>query len=488
MLKKLSLISSILLVSSLMSDATMEEDLGGFDNEEAVSEVSTDLDGFGEDLDGFASAEADIDDTLHVEKEKDDNIFRLSGDIAFKTSAGYLKHSVKAHKTDMKAIEYSGVNQAQIALYLQLDAKINDDWKLKISGDGFYDAIYDLHPNNNYNDDILDAYRTQLRFDDTYIQGRLSSDLDVKIGRQIVVWGKSDSIRITDVINPTDNRLPGMTDIEDLRLPTTMAKLDYYLGDWNFSAMAIAESRIFIEAAPRGEFLPVDKVFPDGAPDPFIELVQPSTSWDDMQYAFAANGVFSGWDLSFYGADVLDSKWHIDPISKKRVVSKIKMLGSAVNIAYGSWLLKSEVAYVDGVKYNSTDDAKNRLDLLAGFDYMGFKDTVVSLEVANKHIYDYESQMSQIIAKPDYTYKDEMQTAFRISKNYLNDSLTASALVTLFGQEFQYGGFARVWLEYEVADAVGLNLGVVDYLDGDKPFPKAIRDNDRVFADLTYSF
>ena len=65
MLKKLSLISSILLVSSLMSDATMEEDLGGFDNEEAKSEVSTDLDGFGEDLDGFGDDEIKVDDTLH---------------------------------------------------------------------------------------------------------------------------------------------------------------------------------------------------------------------------------------------------------------------------------------------------------------------------------------------------------------------------------------------------------------------------------------
>ena len=157
---------------------------------------------------------------------------------------------------------------------------------------------------------------------DAYIQGRLSNDIDLKVGRQIVVWGKSDSIRITDVINPLDNRLPGMTDIEDLRLSVGMAKLDYYIGMFNISAMIIAENRIFIEAPARGEFFPVDSIF-STAPNPFIELKEPTTSWDNMQYALAINGVFSGWDLSFYAADVLDQKWHIDPVSKKRVVTKL---------------------------------------------------------------------------------------------------------------------------------------------------------------------
>jgi len=36
--------------------------------------------------------------------------------------------------------------------------------------------------------------------------------------------------------------------------------------------------------------------------------------------------------------------------------------------------------------------------------------------------------------------------------------------------------------------AVNANFGIVDYIDGDKPFTKAIKDNDRVFADITYSF
>ncbi len=462
---------SLLTCSSLYAN-DIEDDLGGFDTEEFSSDSSDDLAGFDDEesneLDGFN------------EIEKKEVSFSLSGNLAFKTSYGYRNHEVDS-------IEYSGFNQVQTALYLQVDGKLSNNWKLKVSGDAFYDAVYDLHPNSNYNDDVLDTYKTQLRLDDTYIQGRLSSSLDLKIGRQIVVWGKSDSIRVTDVINPLDNRLPGITDIEDLRLSVSMAKIDYYIGSWNLSAMAIAESRIMLEAAPRGEFFPVDSIFP-GAPNPFVELVEPDSSWENMQYAFAANGIFSGWDLSFYAADVLDQKWHLNPQTTKREVSKVKMLGSAINIVQGSWLLKSEIAFLDGVKYNSTTDDKRRLDILIGFDYMGISDSVLSLELVNRHIFDYEDQMSQLIGKPDYVDENEVQTAIRVTRSFQNDSINATALMSMFGASWEYGGFARVWLEYDVMDGISSNIGIVDYIDGDKPFTKAISDNDRIFLDVTYSF
>ncbi|MBT5934593.1 DUF1302 family protein [Sulfurimonas sp.] len=484
-------LTSLIASTHLLAQNDTDMDLGGFDTEELTNEDSN-------DLDGFSDEESETNSNEKVLAPKKQSIFSINGNLAFKTSYGYIPHSVKAHQVDTKPVDYSGFNQAQTSLYLQVDGKLSDDWKVRISGDTFYDALYDIRTNNDYNQDTLDDYRTQIRFDDTYIQGRLSRSIDVKVGRQIVVWGKSDSIRITDVINPIDNRLPGMTDIEDLRLSTTMAKLDYYLGQWNFSAMAIGETRTFIESAPRSEFFPVDSIFP-GAPDPFITLENPEISWDNMQYAFAANGIFSGWDLSFYGADVLDSRWHIEGSlpNATREVSKIQMLGSAINIVTGSWLLKSEVAYIDGIKYNSTLDEKARVDTLVGVDYMGIKDSVLSLEIANKRIFDYETQMSGaptgiIPYVPDYTQEDEVQTAIRATRSFENDSINTTVLLSMFGHNWQYGGFFRASVTYDVVDAVVANFGVIDYIDAakkeDKPFMNAISNNDRVFADITYSF
>jgi len=476
-------LASLLLVSSLVADENIEDDLGGFESE-VISDSSDDF--AGDDLDGFGEEEED-ETTTSLEERQTPSDFSFNGNIAFKTAYGYRSHNVDG-------VDYQGFNQAQTALYLEADYKINSDWKMRLSGDAFYDAIYDLR-NEPYNDDVLDAYHTQLRLDDTYIQGRITRDIDIKIGRQIVVWGKSDSIRVTDVINPLDNRNPGMTDIEDLRLPTTMVKVDYYIGKWNLSAMLIAEPRIFLEAAPRGEYFPVDSIFPKAQHIvPFFALNEPTMKWQNTQSAFAANGVFSGWDLSFYAADVFDSKWHLEGEAPKlqRVVNKIQMLGSAINVAKGSWLLKGEIAYVNGVRYNSTEDDKARLDTLVGVDYMGISDTVLSAEFVSRHIFDHESQMASIdpliAPRPDYVDQNEFQTALRATRSFMNDSLNATALLSMFGASWEYGGFARVWVEYDVMDAMSANIGFVDYLDGERPFAGAIENNDKLFADITYSF
>ena len=482
---------------SYLSAETIEDDLSGFADEE----LSQDLDGFSDesldelsgvseetnsdkDLEGFTD-----EDLVEVEEEprSESSPYTLSGNVAFKTSVGYRQHAVDG-------IEYSGFNQAQTSVYLQFDTKLSDNWKLRVSGDAFYDAIYALRDNtNDFSQEVLDDYETQLRLDDTYIQGRITNSLDLKVGRQIVVWGKSDSIRITDVINPLDNRLPGMTDIEDLRLSVGMTKFDYYIGQWNVSAMIIAENRIMLEATPRGEYFPIDSIFsvPGGVVDPFPTLVTPSTSWDNMQYALAFNGVFEGWDLSFYAADVLDQKWHFiqnpsptTPLSD-RTVSKIKMLGSAINISEGSWLYKTEAAFLEGIKYNNTLDEKNRLDILVGVDYMGIRDTTLSLELANRHIFDYETKMQ---FQADFVDEDEMQTALRLTRSFQNDTINLTALVSMFGRTWEYGGFSRVSVEYEVMDAVIANFGIVDYIGGDRPFMEGIKNNDRVFADISYSF
>lgn len=469
MLKRLLFISFILSYS-LLAQEIIEDDLGGFDSQELTG--FDEIDGFDEDT---------IENEVLEDRQTESSNLSISGNIAFKTSYGYKEHSVNN-------LTYSKFNQAQTSLFLQLDYKLSDSWKLRASGDGFYDFIYDIQSNKNYPQNVLDSYQRQLRLDDTYIQGKLSKNIDLKVGRQIVVWGKSDSIRVTDVINPLDNRLPGLTDIEDLRLSTAMIKADYYFGNWALSTMIIGESRIFLEASPRGEFFPVEEIFP-AAPNPFFALKSPESSWTNTQFAFSANGVFSGWDLSFYAADVLDQKWHLNMKTKTRVVSKVKMLGSALNIAKGSFLLKSEIAYLNGVKYNSTQNEKDRVDLLVGFDYMGIKDTVISLEIANRHIFNYESQMyTTANTPPDYINRDELQTAFRATSSFANDTINLSILANMFGHSFEYGGFTRVWAEYSISDALNANIGIVDYIGGDRPFMNAIENNDRLFGDVTYSF
>jgi hypothetical protein len=161
------------------------------------------------------------------------------------------------------------------------------------------------------------------------------------------------------------------------------------------------------------------------------------------------------------------------------------MNGLAYNLALGSWMLKTEAAFLEGIRYNSTTKEKKRLDALLGVEYTGITDLTLSLEVANRHIYDYESQM---IGVADFIREDEMQTAARASYSFDHDNATFTYLFTLIGQKFQDGGFNRMWLEYKLFDDIALTGGFIDYIGGEKPYFEAISYNDRLFFDITYSF
>ncbi|SFV56541.1 hypothetical protein MNB_SV-13-32 [hydrothermal vent metagenome] len=74
-----------------------------------------------------------------------------------------------------------------------------------------------------------------------------------------------------------------------------------------------------------------------------------------------------------------------------------------------------------------------------------------------------------------------------MSSDFLNATLTANYLISLYGEKLDEGGFQRAWVKYELAEATNLNVGVVDYIGGNVLFD-AIQDNDMVFVDVSYSF
>ncbi|MEJ2414727.1 MAG: DUF1302 family protein, partial [Sulfurimonas sp.] len=138
---------------------------------------------------------------------------------------------------------HDNFSSLRTSLFLEYNKDLWDSFKLKINGNAFYDFSYALKGKNKFTQEELNALESEVELFDAYIQGSLTDDLDIKIGRQVVVWGKSDTIRVVDVLNPLDNRRPAMVDIEDLRLSTTMAKFNYYYENWSIAPIFVLEQR-----------------------------------------------------------------------------------------------------------------------------------------------------------------------------------------------------------------------------------------------------
>ncbi len=434
---------------------------GGIDLDDALA-------GFGED-DGFGTSppEQSAPSLLPA-------WLQLSGALTQAVSYNFSHHRPEAGATDQR-----GFSKLRTTADLGADLKLGGDWLAKLGAKAFYDSIYSLRDRQEYSDQVLDEYEDEFEITEAYVQGSLTDKLDIKLGRQIVVWGKSDNIRVTDILNPLDNREPGLVDIRDLRLPVTMSKVDYYLGHWNLSAIISHELRFHKVPVFGNDFYQ--------APGPAPSEQEYSVAWDNQEFALAANGIFQGWDLSFYGGSFFDDQAHLEITGSGPALShsRIGMLGSALNIARGNWLIKAEAAYLDGLEYSIDVGKKNRLDALLGAEYQGLSETVISLELVNRHILAFDYRLEEA---PVYERQDDFQYVLRISRDLYNDKLQLTALFSTYGITGNGGAFQRLSAVYDWTDEITMTAGLITYQDGDKALFQDIGDNDRLFAELRYAF
>lgn len=476
---RLSIIAACVLLS--FSAQATEVDLSGFDDEPVLATQEKNrgdelLDGFDDTplstikerkntgdelLDGFEDTALE---STEVE-EKSDLVAGLTGKLT--EQVAYSLYDDKPH---------DNISSVKSSLFLDYEHKFENGFKFKANAKAYYDAIYDIKGSEKFSQDTLDELRNEVELFDAYIEGSISDNFDMKLGRQVVVWGRSDTIRVTDILNPLDNRRPGMVDIEDLRLPVTMAKFDYFIGDWRITPIAILEQRFSKNPPFSSAFYPV----PVPAPD--------DENYDDVTYALSVGGEFSGWDVNFYAARIHDDEGHgVDLFTPTARIEhdKVNMFGTALNILTGSWLFKTELSYFDGLKYSTAPDKSfTRTDVLLGFEYKGIADTLISYDVVNRNIGDYDDRLKTELNPLD---KQSYQHAFRVSSDFMNASLTANYLILLNGEKLNEGGFQRAWLKYELGEGINTNIGVVDYIGGSLIFDE-IKDNDMVFVDISYSF
>ena len=63
--------------------------------------------------------------------------------------------------------------------------------------------------------------------------------MDVRIGKQAIVWGQAEGAFITDIVSPRDMRSFILADFTEIRMGIPALKADYYLGDYTFEGIWI---------------------------------------------------------------------------------------------------------------------------------------------------------------------------------------------------------------------------------------------------------
>ena len=363
------------------------------------------------------------------------------------------------------------LSSAKFLLDLTTDYKMDNGFKINSNIKAYHDFIFKA--SDNYTT-TPSGYENELNINELNIEGSINTNLDFKVGRQIIVWGKSDSIRITDILNPLDNRTPGLVDIKNLRLGRLMSKLDYYQNNLKFSAILLHENRFSKSPKFGSDFKKSTDLSEDKA----------DNSLKNTGIALSLTGEFSGYDFGIYFADTYLDK----PYFNKGVLqfdNQSKMLGLAYNKVLSSFLLKTEIAYFNNIKYAKLNDTRSRIDALIGIEYTGISDGSISYELALRKINRYDSIINTQFN--NFTQQETYQHTLRFTQSYLNQTLNLTAISGIFGKQGDAGGLARISLDYAIDDKLSIRGGIIDYMGGSIG-TDLIKNNDRVFTKISYDF
>jgi hypothetical protein len=529
-------------VAQAEPESSVEDVLGGFEDE--ASDVDDVLGGFEDeasDVDDAAASNTDADVS-----DSEERFWDLRGSTSLGASYNVRPHfaSVGPDPREQNGTYFGNLQRLRLRGDLTLDVALPLDWKLRAQGYVAYDYAFAIHGKSKYTDEVLRDYEWQHQVLDLWLQGSVTSFLDLKLGRQVVNWGRSDTLRVNDILNPLDTLEPGLADIENLRLPTTMLRADVYWRQWSFSAIVIPEIRYDWDPPPGSDFFPSISFGPDDLPNPIpldqlaglppdqvLAILQgfygalsqsivsfaseaPDRSvsqWGATpEFAGSINGIFSGWDISFYVARVYQNRttsvislptFTTQPILRDD--DRVTHVGTGANYTLGSWLLKAELAYIHGLDYvvlvpdwspacpacfpyDAAALRKSRLDYMIGVEYYGFADLNVALELAHRHVFDYDELLKYL---PNYVYQHNVEIALRIGSDLMNDRLhlTALALVLLADPGF-VGSTIRLSVDYDLMDALTIGGGLLYFVGSDVVPFDSWQDNDRLFMKLKYSF
>ncbi len=122
---------------------------------------------------------------------------------------------------------------------------------------------------------------------------------------------------------------------------------------------------------------------------------------------------------------------------------------------------------------------------MAGVEYTGFSETLLSLEIVNRHIFDFESSLE---LSPDLAQEDALQTMATLVRDFANDTIHLKIILSIFGGHGEDGMFERFQLDYDFADSLTLTGGVIFYQSSEQGALSEIEDNDRVFFECSYEF
>jgi Protein of unknown function (DUF1302)/AMIN domain len=321
-----------------------------------------------------------------------------------------------------------------------------------------------------------------------------------RIGKQQVVWGQADGIKVLDVINPQSFREFILDDFDSSRIPLTMVNMEMpVLDDVTVQILWIPDTT-YHELAEYGTPYFITSpllvpIAPEGIPVSMEDPDVPDNPMDDSDVGGRLSGFIGGWDVTvnylyhYQDYPVFYQKLNFSPGEVVATVSpeyrRSHLSGGTLSNAFGDFTLRGEVAYSTDTFHISSDLDKRgiassaELASVIGLDWqLGGYDTLLSAQWFQSHLFDYYSSISR-----DET---EHNLSFYYQRNFANETwqFNTLALYSINNQD----SLIQAKLKYFWRSNIEVWIGA-DFFSGDRDgIYGEFRNFDRMLLGLEMGF
>ena len=318
-------------------------------------------------------------------------------------------------------------------------------------------------------------------------------NMDIRLGKQQIIWGNSNGVFITDVVSPKNMQEFLLPEFDEIRMGITSLKLDYYMGNNTFELVLIPE---FVSTQyPDRESIWFPNQLPDYA---HIDESQKdiNTSLENSEAFFKYSLLSSNFDLELMGGYTWDDdpamhmerfidlqNQTLDSLAVHPQHHRLSIAGGSFSTEISGVVIRGEGAFYDD-KYFQVKDMtnpdgtieKDYAHYLLGLDFV-VGGANVSTQFIQETVFDYEETMQQ----EEFTYT----MTFLVKDDFFNNKLTL--------EYFMYYGFEnhdaliRPTATYEVASGVNLIAGANLFTGTEGRFGQ-YNENDMVYFKLRYDF
>ncbi|HEC68861.1 MAG TPA: hypothetical protein ENI31_01040 [Candidatus Omnitrophica bacterium] len=425
--------------------------------------------------------------------------------------AGYLK-------TEFWLKNYNDESHLSLSSFkntfdLEVEYKLSENWAFFFHPRFFYDFAYDLREDFNSNFDrnqfkMGHTQRTEwLR--DCYLDFT-SDKLDIRIGKQQVVWGQADGLPFLDRVMPFDLSYYWLYDFADIRIPLWMIKVEYspelnstlqflLIPDFEASRSAPAYAPFAFKA--NNDWYDFKTSY-----NPLLTIYRPPKQFENSRVGLRWRSIL-GNDIEYtlnwlYGYST-SAYTYTDSYASLQFSRRHKlmhMIGFSFNKSFvepgllEGWTIRGEFAYFHNEPtYYGTDGYRRRTErtdkytYVLGFDKTFFTNWVFSLQFA-QFIHDKKTFGGYQLLNT-YTYglleKVENYLTLKVSTDFMHERLKPEVLI-IYNDDND--GRISFKAKYELRDNFWLTLGYHHFWGPLGGSNGQFRNNDHLVLEAKYTF